>query len=57
MSRPLKSFFDNSITEVAVSKLFSRTQEELPQNTDLRKDVERIEKMLFDNSPMYSVKT
>ena len=57
MSRPLKSFFDNSITEVAVSKLFSRTQEELPQNTDLRKDVERIEKMLFDNSPMYRVKT
>ena len=57
MSRSLKSFFDNSITEVAVSKLFSRTQEELPQNTDLRKDVERIEKMLFDNSPMYRVKT
>lgn len=46
--KEIKGFFDDSITEVAVSKLFSRAQEELAQNTDLRKDVQRIEKMLFD---------
>jgi REP element-mobilizing transposase RayT len=53
----IKSFLGDSVTEVAVSKLFSRTQDELGRNTDLRNDVEKIEKILIGNSPMYQVKT
>ncbi len=53
----IKSFLGNSVTEVAVSKLFGRTQEELGRNTDLRNDVKKIERILIGNSPMYHVKT
>ncbi|MFQ6082127.1 MAG: transposase [Candidatus Aminicenantia bacterium] len=53
----IRNFLNNSITEVAVSKLCSRTQEELKNRKDFKKEVEEIEKQLFNNVDMYHVKT
>jgi len=53
----ISEFLDNSVTPVAISKLFSRTEEEMAKQKDLRRDIEKIEKILFDNANMYHVKT
>ncbi len=53
----IKEFLDNSVTSVAISKLFSRTEEELIKQKGLRRDVENIEKLLFGNTNIYHVKT
>lgn len=53
----IREFLDNTVTSVAISKLFSRTDEELARQKDLKRDIERIEKLLFDNTNMYHVKT
>ncbi|GBD96319.1 MAG TPA: hypothetical protein ENG83_10230 [Nitrospirae bacterium] len=53
----IREFLDNSVTPVAISKLFSRTEEELVKQKDLRRDIQKIEKILFDNANMYHVKT
>ncbi len=55
--KQIRRYFGNSISEVAVSKLFSHTQEELANNTDLKRDLERIEWVILDNLDMYQVKT
>lgn len=53
----ISEFLDNSVTPVAISKLFSRTEEELAKQKDLRRDIGRIEKLLFANTNIYHVKT
>ncbi|MBU0693504.1 MAG: transposase [Candidatus Omnitrophica bacterium] len=42
----IKESLDNSITEVAVSKLFARTVAELKDNIGLRKDIEKLEEKI-----------
>lgn len=53
----ISGFLDNSVTPVAISKIFSRTEEEMAKQKDLRKDIEKIKKILFDKANMYHVKT
>jgi REP element-mobilizing transposase RayT len=53
----IKEFLDNSVTSVAISKLFSRTEEEIIKHRSLRRDIEKIEKLLFDKTYIYHVKT
>ncbi len=53
----IRGFLDNSITEVAISKLFSRTQEEIAKHKSFKKEIEKIERLLFDKDDMYQVKT
>lgn len=43
----ISEFLDNSVTPEAISKLFSRTEDDLVQHKDLRMDVKKIEKLLF----------
>jgi len=45
------------VTPIAISKLFSRTEEEMAKHKDLRRDIEKIERILFSNTNMYHVKT
>ncbi|MFH0771753.1 MAG: transposase [Candidatus Omnitrophota bacterium] len=42
----IKESLDNTITEVAVSKLFARTVVELQDNIGLRKDIEKLEEKI-----------
>ncbi len=54
----ISGFLDNSVTPTAISKLVSRTEVELVKNRDMRKDIEKIEKLLFDKGiNIYHVKT
>ena len=55
--KQIRIFLGNSISEVAVSKLFSRLHEEPAKNADLKRDLERIEMAILDNLDMYQVKT
>jgi REP element-mobilizing transposase RayT len=55
--RAIKDFLDNSITEVAISKIYNRTQEELVNERALRAEVTMIEQSLFEKGNMYQVKT
>ncbi len=50
----LREFLDNSVTEATISKLFSRTQEELSKHKNFKKEIEKI---LFDKADMSHVKT
>ncbi len=45
--KQIRNFFNDSITEVAISKVFSRIQEELNKNNDLKKEIKEIEKIIF----------
>lgn len=40
-------FLNNNVTPEAISKIFSRTEEDLVHSKDLRRDLENIEKLLF----------
>lgn len=51
--KQIRNFLENSITEVAVSKLFSRTQKELLKQQDFKKEVKKIEEWLFANIDIY----
>jgi putative transposase len=53
----IRKFLDNSVTSVAISKLFSRTEKEIAEQKYLRKDIKKIEKLLFDNLDIYHIKT
>lgn len=53
----LRRFLNNSITEGAISKLFSRTEEELKKENGLEREIEEIEEQLFSRNDMYQVKT
>ncbi len=55
--KQIKEFFDNNISEAAVSKLSSRTQEELIKQQVFKNELEAIERELFDEADMYQVKT
>jgi putative transposase len=51
--REIKEFLDSSITEVAISKIYNRIQEELIKKKALRADVKMIEQSLFKKDDMY----